>query len=347
MPKSAAAVGASGHIAASRAALQSLAATPPYRCALDDIPLRVALINNMPDAALARTEQQFTDLLYAAAGGRPVELLVCGLSTVERGAVGQAYLEGHSVPLATLWRSPPAAIVVTGAEPKHHDLRDESYWGSLVELLDQAEAHAAPCLLSCLAAHAAVQHIGHVPRHPLPDKCFGVFDHTITATHGLAHGAGGRMSLPHSRWNSVAENALVDAGYQVVSHSRDAGVGFFTKRRRSLWLFCQGHPEYDDANLLREYRRDVQRFLAGERPAYPNLPRSYFCAADEETLNVFRSRALVQRDKALMVGFPTVAIPRTAENEHRAAVRVVANWLTDAAQTWDQRERAAATLSGW
>jgi homoserine O-succinyltransferase/O-acetyltransferase len=35
----------------------------------------------------------------------------------------------------------------------------------------------------------------------------------------------------------------------------------FVKYNRSLFVLLQGHPEYDSATLLREYRRDVGRFL--------------------------------------------------------------------------------------
>jgi len=54
----------------------------------------------------------------------------------------------------------------------------------------------------------------------------------------------------------------------------------FVKERKSLFLFFQGHPEYDADSLPREYRRDVGRFLRSERESYPGMPKGYF---DEAT----------------------------------------------------------------
>ena len=52
------------------------------------------------------------------------------------------------------------------------------------------------------------------------------------------------------------------------------------KQRESLFVFFQGHPEYDAVTLLLEYRRDVGRYLRRERDTYPPMPQGYF---DEET----------------------------------------------------------------
>ena len=55
-----------------------------------------------------------------------------------------------------------------------------------------------------------------------------------------------------------------------------AGVDAFAKQDGSFFLFFQGHPEYEADTLLREYRRDVGRFLGGEREDYPAMPLGYF-----------------------------------------------------------------------
>ncbi|MGZ4982361.1 MAG: homoserine O-acetyltransferase/O-succinyltransferase family protein, partial [Methylobacter sp.] len=41
-------------------------------------------------------------------------------------------------------------------------------------------------------------------------------------------------------------------------------------------VFFQGHPEYDDISLLKEYKREVLRFYRGERDDYPPFPENYF-----------------------------------------------------------------------
>ena len=76
---------------------------------------------------------------------------------------------------------------------------------------------------------------------------------------------------------------------------RSAGVDAFAKQDGSFFLFFQGHPEYDADTLLREYRRDVARFLGGERDDYPAMPHGYFDAEAARAGRGFRERALAGR----------------------------------------------------
>ena len=59
----------------------------------------------------------------------------------------------------------------------------------------------------------------------------------------------------------MRERDLAAKGYSVLTRSDEAGVGLFAKDNNSLFLFVQGHPEYEAETLLREYRRDIGRYL--------------------------------------------------------------------------------------
>ena len=52
----------------------------------------IALINNMPDAALEDTELQFFELLDAAAGDVPISLKLYSLPELPRSHAGQQHL---------------------------------------------------------------------------------------------------------------------------------------------------------------------------------------------------------------------------------------------------------------
>src|SRR5262249_62279841 len=140
-----------------------------------------------------------------------------------------------------------------------------------------------------LAAHAAVLQLDAIKRSPLNEKCFGLFEHIKASDHWLLQRLSSPILTPHSRWNEIPEEALVSSGYRVLSKSTAAGVDMFVKERRSLFLFFQGHPEYDAATLLREYRRDVGRFLSGERQSYPRLPKHDFDPATTTLMKPFRT----------------------------------------------------------
>src|SRR5260370_1258400 len=123
---------------------------------------------------------------------------------------------------------------------------------------------------------AAVRHMDGVRRQALDEKRFGVFECTKVSDHVLLAGVPVRARIAHSRWNELPEHALKSCGYTILTQSPEAGVDAFVKQRQSLFVFFQGHPEYDERALLREYRRDIGRFLRGERESSPALPRRHF-----------------------------------------------------------------------
>lgn len=290
--------------------------------------LVIGLVNNMPDAALEATEAQFSGLLRAAAGPRTLRLRFTSFAELPRGTQAHAHIARSYWPLDALLAEAPDALIVTGTEPLAPRLRDEPYWPRLAALLDWADAHTASSIWSCLAAHAAAEHFDGIARRRLPEKRCGVYRHDLLAGHPLLTGVGAPLAMPHSRWNELPVEALRAAGYQVLSFSPETGADAFVRRARSLMLFFQGHPEYEDTTLLKEYRRDVGRFLSGQQPHYPTLPRAYFPAAAAGLLEDFRQRAHAQRAPELLGEFPFAAVASALGNPWRpAAIGLYRNWL--------------------
>jgi homoserine O-succinyltransferase len=102
----------------------------------------------------------------------------------------------------------------------------------------------------------------------------------------------------------------------------------FVKQRRSLFLFVQGHLEYDPAALFREYRRDIRRYISGERDRYPEMPRGYFDEDAAAALAAFRQQALGNRGIDLHESFPSITEGKPAHAWREPAVRIYANWLS-------------------
>jgi homoserine O-succinyltransferase/O-acetyltransferase len=290
--------------------------------------LRLALINNMPDPALEDTELQFFELLDAASGATPIYLRLYSLSGVPRTDRGERHLNSFYFEFDDLWKTPLDGVIVTGTEPHHPDLRNEPYWNLLAEVFDWAARNTSSAILSCLAAHASVLHFDRIPRHRLADKQFGVFEATKTCEHPLMNGSQRPLRLPHSRWNEVRANELSAAGYSVLTNSPLAGVDVFVKKiRQSLFLHFQGHPEYSSETLFKEYRRDIKRFLRGERESYPTMPHGYFDDPSAEILESFRHQAIAERHEEVMQSFPE-SVAKCLQNKWRAsAVMIYCNWL--------------------
>jgi homoserine O-succinyltransferase/O-acetyltransferase len=289
----------------------------------------LGLVNNMPDPALQTTEQQFIKLIDSAAEGRAVHLSLFSLPKIPRTDWGQAYLERSYRQVSDLRHAHLDGLIITGAEPRASDLRNEPFWINLANVLDWAEGNTISSICSCLAAHAAVLHIDGIGRAALRDKCFGIFEQTKVSEHPILEGVPSRFQFPHSRWNEIREDSLASHGYTILATSPESGVDSFAKQRKSLFIFFQGHPEYEARTLLGEYRRDVSRFLKGERETYPNIPRGYL---DEETraaLSSFQERATSDRREDLLAFFPTVIATRFLKNTWQlTAERIYGNWLS-------------------
>jgi len=290
--------------------------------------ITIGLVNNMPDAALQATERQFVALLGAAADDIVVRLRPYALPDVPRTEWGLDYSRRFYAPIDELWDSRLEGLIVTGTEPRSPDLRSEPYWGSLTRVLEWAEQNTHSAIWSCLATHAALLHLDGIARRPLGEKRFGIFACDRVADHALTAGAPPRLPMPHSRWNDIPEDALRACGYQILTRSDDAGVDAFVKQRKSLFVFFQGHPEYEAQTLMLEYRRDIRRFLLRERETYPAMPQDYFDEATVEALTALRERALADRQEAVMADFPTALAAATVTNTWRApAAHVYRNWL--------------------
>jgi len=303
------------------------AASSDGRAALNGISL--ALINNMPDPALEDTELQFFELLDIASGNVPVIVKLYSLTGIPRTDRGQRHLNSFYFDFDDLWNSRFDGVIVTGTDPREPNLQDEPYWTTLTEVFDWAQENTSSTVLSCLAAHASVLHSDGIKRHRLPDKQFGVFDSTKRSGHPLIDSIAGQIRFPHSRWNEVRASELSACGYTVLTESAEAGVDVFVKRKKnSLVVHFQGHPEYGAQTLLKEYRRDIKRFLRQERETYPTMPAGYFSASAAQYLNEFRETALSDRREETAALFPDAAAVQGLQNTWQPpAACVYRNWL--------------------
>jgi homoserine O-succinyltransferase len=281
-------------------------------------------------------------LLGWAAHGVVVHLKLFSIPGVASSDWRQQNLSTYYSDFHELWDTHLDGLIVTGTEPRAADLAAEPYWAHLAKIVEWAEESTVATVWSCLAAHAAVQHLDGIRRSPLSKKCFGLFKHLRVSDHPLLRGQSAPILTPHSRWNDISEEALVAAGYRILSRSPDAGIDIFVRERKSLFVFFQGHPEYEADTLAREHRRDIGRFLRGERESYPDMPKQYFDSATTDMLNAFRAQALADRREELLSTFPTEHIFSNVSNTwHSQALCTYGNWLKYILERKASRTRSA------
>jgi homoserine O-succinyltransferase/O-acetyltransferase len=290
--------------------------------------LRIGLINNMSDGALEATERQFTSLLEVSSCDIDIELLLYSLPEIARSAYGTDRIHNLYRNFNSLSDDELDGLIVTGREPERQNLCDEAYWDSLVKVLVWAKHNTISAIWSCLAAHAAVQSEDGIGRQKRKTKACGVLECIRTFEHPLTAGLPERFNVPHSRWNGLSNEDLVSRKYQILSLADGAGVDMFVRQYTSLFVFFQGHPEYEKNTLLSEYLRDVRRFLKREIRTFPGIPERYF---DLKTVTLLQDlRRRMERNPSTIWEADLGAIlneSNISATWSSASARIYRNWL--------------------
>jgi homoserine O-succinyltransferase/O-acetyltransferase len=318
--------------------------------------LTIGVVNNASDRGLRSIERQFLRVLEAASNSMELNIAFFTCPEIQRSIPPQSSTGHAYADIEELYDTNLDALIVTGMEPQATALEDEPIWGSLTKIADWAEEHAVPVVWSCLAAHAAVLYLDGISRSRLPAKLSGVFEcHVADTDHELMAGLPSRWVTPHSRYHGLNENALTACGYQVLSRSSEASVDIFLKSGTTNFVFIQGHPEYDGDTLLREYKRDVRRYIIGERDDFPMAPKHCFTTGLEAGLNRVRQDALAgKRDPTIVEVVSQLVETEPQPNAwHLSAAQFYANWLTFVAKDnlrcfqMDRKSHRDTDRRGW
>jgi homoserine O-succinyltransferase len=234
------------------------------------------------------------------------------------------------------------ALIITGANVSQPALDREPFWRPLIEVIDWAYANVTSTLCSCLATHAVLQfRYGQTRRH-MGFKRWGVYSHRVLDRHHpLVLGVNTRFDVPHSRYNDVGRAQFEAAGLKVLAESEEAGVHLAVSEDLFRLVFFQGHPEYDLISLLKEYKREVRRFIRGERGDYPPYPEHYFSRQCQAMLDEYRSgvaAALARGDTPPELP-ESLIVDRLDNTWHDSAEAVINNWIGKVYQTTNQDRR--------
>jgi homoserine O-succinyltransferase len=143
--------------------------------------LHIGLLNMMPDAALAATEQQFIRLVGGSNQIAQFYVYPFSLPSLNRSTAAVEHINKYYADFAELQRSGLDALIISGANVANPSLDQEPFWEPLLEVVQWAKDNVASILCSCLASHALVK-AGHgIDRRRLPRKQWGVYSHRLSA----------------------------------------------------------------------------------------------------------------------------------------------------------------------
>ena len=166
-------------------------------------------------------------------------------------------------------------MIITGAPVERLDFEAVDYWDELVDIFDWAHTHVTSTLYICWAALAGLYHFYGIPKHPLPQKLFGVFSHyKHDEKNPIFRGFDDRFEVPHSRYSEVRRCDIEkNSELTILSESDEAGV-YLVMARGGREFFITGHSEYSALTLDIEYRRDRAKGLDIA------IPRNYYPGDD-------------------------------------------------------------------
>lgn len=293
--------------------------------------LHIGFLNMMPDSALAVTERQFMRLVGSSNQIAQVFVYPFTIPGLPRGEEAQAYLDEFYIPFESLQQDGLDALIISGANVANPILEQEPFWEALYEVIDWAAEHVTSVLCSCLATHALVKAIHGIERNRLPGgKRWGVYPHRISQIdHPLLRDINTRFDVPHSRYNDVSREQMEAAGMTILADGEESGVHLAVSPDQFRIVYFQGHPEYDRNSLLKEYKREVGRFVVGEREDYPPHLENYFPPAVESIVDAYEATVRECLDRNVEVPpFPESEIEPLLDNTWLDTGKsIVNNWL--------------------
>ncbi|MDA5109070.1 homoserine O-acetyltransferase MetA [Brevibacillus thermoruber] len=245
-------------------------------------PLRIVILNLMP--VKQTTETQLLRLL----GNTPlqVEIVLLHPGSHTSKNTSEEHLSTFYKTFDEIKDEKFDGMIITGAPVEQLPFHEVTYWKELQQILDWKLTNVTSTLHICWGAQAGLYHHFGVPKHPLPEKLFGVFAHTVNKPNvKLFRGFDSVFHIPHSRHT---ENRREDiekvAELEILSESEEAGV-YIVATKDGRQIFVTGHSEYDQGTLRDEYERDRSRGLDIA------IPKHYFPNDDPSQPPVVNWRA--------------------------------------------------------
>ena len=247
-------------------------------------PLEILILNLMPTKIA--TETQIARLL----ANTPLQVHMTLLQTVSHEAthVSAAHLEAFYKTFDEVKHNRYDGMIITGAPVEQMEFEQVSYWQELCTIMEWSKTHVHSTLHICWGAQAALHYHYGLQKTQLPQKLFGVFQHTLVdKSVPLLRGFDEVYWMPHSRHTEISAEQIRSTGkLYILSASPEAGVNIVSNHNgRQIFIF--GHSEYEAGTLAEEYFRDLDKGLPIQ------LPCNYFPQDDptQKPIRIWRSHA--------------------------------------------------------
>ncbi|MCH4155689.1 MAG: homoserine O-succinyltransferase [Muribaculaceae bacterium] len=253
------------------------------RASSQDIrPLRIAILNLMPLKILTETD------LLRLLSNTPLQIELDFIDADSHVCKNtpREHIEAFYKKFDDIKHNNYDGFIITGAPVEKVDFEEVDYWPELSEIFDWAKSHVTSTLYICWAALAGMYYHYGVPKHVLPSKISGVFQHRVyDKQNPIFRGFDDVFYAPHSRHSTVLkEDVLKVPELSIISESDEAGI-YMVMARNGREFYIMGHSEYSPMTLDFEYHRDLEKGLN------PHIPSHYYPDDDPSRHPIVRWRA--------------------------------------------------------
>lgn len=220
--------------------------------------LDVAIVNLMPKKI--ETERQFLRLLDSPDYNIKVDLITA--ATHKSKNTSKSHIDKYYKHLADIKRKKYDGMIITGAPIENLKYEQVDYWQELTEIMDFTSTNVSSTIFICWAAMAGLYHFYDIPKYPVNNKIFGIFEHKIDIYADIIKGFDDVFYLPQSRHTTLDEKDVSRFApkLKIITGQKKAGPTIISEENRNN-LYMLGHIEYEDTTLADEYFRDVKKGL--------------------------------------------------------------------------------------
>ena len=240
-------------------------------------PIEIAILNLMPTKET--TETQFMRLLSNSP--LQVNITLIKTSTYNATHTDKSHLDKFYKTFGEIKNRKFDGMIITGAPLENMPFEKVAYWNELKEIFGWTKTNVTSTLFICWGAQAALHYFYGIKKHPLKEKCFGIFAHNRVRDgipEPLMRGISDEFHVPHSRHTIIyAKDILHVKNLKILAYPKRAGASSI-KSTDNRQVFVTGHMEYDRYTLKNEYERDLSKGLDIKPPV------NYF--ADKEMKEV-------------------------------------------------------------
>lgn len=270
-------------------------------------PLRIGLVNYMPDKAFIATEQDFILPVIEAAGVLQFEIILFAPESMVRNQETQDYIDAHYEKITEKRLRDCDILIQTGTNEVNEDGSSFDFITGeiaqeIVRIFRLAQkAGVTTQVGSCFASQVIALNVYNISlrrntEYDIPKKIIGAFPHSVVKEEDLRLGKAEENFITknlNSEFNVIfARNHKLTTA-EIFRHETLIPL-IFSKNRigdektgqhethlfydpKELFFGFQGHPEYQKFSVLKEYLRDVGMYYRNSKNIVcPEIPPHYF-----------------------------------------------------------------------